>query len=104
MRSDALALCANPLKSPQKLGWVGRHFRACQARKDGPPRELWGGGGARLARQNHQPCGSQGSRATGSKARWRLRRIMGHGNDSDTEGTLREELTQEPFLAATGVH
>src|SRR3954449_12953398 len=30
--------------------------------------------------------------------------FSGHGNDSDTEGTLREELTQEPFLAATGVH
>ena len=29
---------------------------------------------------------------------------MGHGNDSDTEGTLREELTREPFLAAAGVH
>ena len=29
---------------------------------------------------------------------------LGHGNDSDTEGTLREELTREPFLAAAGVH
>jgi hypothetical protein len=32
------------------------------------------------------------------------RTIVGHGNDSDTEGTLREELTREPFLAAAGVH
>ena len=32
------------------------------------------------------------------------RRLWGHGNDSDTEGTLREELTREPFLAAAGVH
>jgi hypothetical protein len=28
----------------------------------------------------------------------------GHGNDSDTEGTLREELTREPFLVIAGVH
>ena len=28
----------------------------------------------------------------------------GHGNNSDTEGTLREELTREPFLAGAGVH
>jgi hypothetical protein len=32
------------------------------------------------------------------------RAMMGHGNDSDTEGTLREELTREPFLAGAGVH
>jgi hypothetical protein len=30
--------------------------------------------------------------------------MQGHGNDSDTEGTFREELTREPFLAAAGVH
>jgi hypothetical protein len=28
----------------------------------------------------------------------------GHGNDSDTEDTLRKELTREPFLAGAGVH
>jgi hypothetical protein len=28
----------------------------------------------------------------------------GHGNDPDTEGTLREELTREPFLVIAGVH
>jgi hypothetical protein len=34
----------------------------------------------------------------------RVAAFTGHGNDSDTEGTLREDLTQEPFLAAAGVH
>ena len=28
----------------------------------------------------------------------------GHGNDSDTEGTHRGELMQEPPLTAAGVH
>jgi hypothetical protein len=29
---------------------------------------------------------------------------MGHGNDSDIEGTHRGKLMQEPSLAAVGVH
>ena len=29
--------------------------------------------------------------------------IEGHGNNSDTEGALREDLTREPFLATAGV-
>jgi hypothetical protein len=36
-----------------------------------------------------------------SHGQWRM---TGHGNDSDTEGTLREELTRERFLAVAGVH
>jgi hypothetical protein len=30
--------------------------------------------------------------------------FTGHGNDSDTEGTHRGELMQEPSLTAAGVH
>jgi predicted tellurium resistance membrane protein TerC len=33
-----------------------------------------------------------------------LRIFLGHGNDSDTEGTHRGELMQEPPLTAVGVH
>jgi hypothetical protein len=44
-------------------------------------------------------------RRTGMVGTGRMHRLIpGHGNDSDTEGTLREELTREPFLAVAGVH